>query len=124
MSRKVLYVDDYSTTLLMEQLLFAKPTDYNLITARDGWGAIQKAVSERPDLILMDGILPNMDACREMSKIQELQRVPIFLITSGKQPPIIENGFASGSMDLAKPLNWRKLLEMVDIYLTTHSVNR
>ncbi|MGZ4874595.1 MAG: response regulator [Candidatus Angelobacter sp.] len=124
MSRKVLYVDDCSTTLLMEQLLFAKPTDYNLITARDGWEAIQKAVSERPDLILMDGILPNMDACREMSKIQKLQRVPIFLITSGKQPPNIENGFAGGGVDLAEPLNWRKLLEMVDTYLTSHSVNR
>ncbi|HLK07004.1 MAG TPA: response regulator [Candidatus Angelobacter sp.] len=124
MSRKVLYVDDYSTTLLMKQLLFAKPTNYNLVTARDGWEAIQKAVSEQPDLILMDGIQPNMDACREMSKIQKLQRVPIFLITNGNKLSNIENRFAIGARDTAQPLNWRKLLEMVDIYLTSHSVNR
>jgi twitching motility two-component system response regulator PilH len=124
MSRKVLYVDDYSTTLLMQQLLFAKPTNYNLTTARDGWEAIQKAVAERPDLILMDGNLPNMDVCREMSKIQNLHHVPIFLITRGNQLSNIENRFTSGTMDLAKPLNWRKLLEMVDTYLTSHSVNR
>lgn len=125
MSRKILFVDDCSTTLLMEQVLFAKHTHYNLIKARDGWEAIQKAVAERPDLILMDGSLPNMDACREMSQIQNLQRVPIFLVTSGNQSSNIENGFAGGHNDnLAKPLNWRDLLEMVDTYLTSHSVNR
>lgn len=124
MSRKVLYVDDYSTTLLMEQLLFAKPTNYNITTARDGWEAIQKAVSDRPDLILMDKILPNIDACREMSRIQKLQHVPVFLVTSGNKLSNIENRFASDTVEMANPLNWRKLLEMVDTYLTSHSVNR
>lgn len=124
MNRKILFVDDCSTTLLLEQAVLARRANYNLIRARDGWEAIQKAVAERPDLILMDGILPNMDACREMRKIQELQRVPILLVTRVGGPSNIE-GFADGHNDgLAKPLNWRALLEMVDTYLTSHSVNR
>jgi DNA-binding response OmpR family regulator len=125
MSRKILFVDDCSTTLLLEQVAFARRADYNLIRARDGWEAIQKAVIERPDLILMDGILPNMNACHEMRKIQELQHVPILLVTRVGGPSNIENGLASErNDDLAKPLNWRDLLEMVNTYLTSHSVTR
>jgi CheY-like chemotaxis protein len=125
MSRKILFVNDCSTTLLMEQVLFAKRTDYNLIRARDGWDAIQKAVAERPDLILMDGILPNMNACREIRKIQDLQHVPILTVTSVGGPLNIENGFASEhNEDLSKPLNWRNLLEMVDTYLASRRVSQ
>jgi DNA-binding response OmpR family regulator len=125
MSRKILFVDDCSTTLLLEHVVFARRADYNLIRARDGEEAIQKAVTEQPDLILMDGILPNMNACREMRKIQELQRVPILLVTRVGGPSNIENGLASErNDDLAKPLNWRDLLEMVNTYLTRHSVTR
>jgi len=125
MSRKILFVDDCSTTLLLEHVVFARHADCNLIRARDGEEAIQKAVTEQPDLILMDGTLPNMNACREMRKIQELQRVPILLVTRVGGPSNIENGLASErNDDLAKPLNWRDLLEMVNTYLTRHSVTR
>ncbi|HEX9254810.1 MAG TPA: response regulator [Candidatus Angelobacter sp.] len=124
MSRKILFVDDCSTTLLMEQVLFAKRTDYNLTTARDGREAIQKAIVDPPDLILMDATLPNMDACREMRKIPELQRIPILLVSNGGEPSNIEDGFASGKVDRGKPLNWHGLFEMVNTYLTSHSVNR
>lgn len=108
----------------MQQVLFAKHTDYSLITARDGREAIQMAVADPPDLILMDATLPNMDACRKMSKIPELQRIPILLVTAGGEPSNIENGFASGDSDMGKPLNWHGLFDMVDTYLTSHSVNR
>jgi CheY-like chemotaxis protein len=124
MSRRILFVDDCSTTLLMEQVLFAKRTDYNLTTARDGREAIQKAIADPPDLILMDATLPNVDACREMRNIPELQRIPILLISNGGEPSNTENGFASRNDDLGKPLNWHGLFEMVNTYLTSHSVNR
>ena len=125
MSRKILFVDGCSATLLMKQMVFARRADYNLIRACDGWEAIQKAVVERPDLILMDGILPNMDVCREMRKIQQLQRVPILLVSRVEGPSNIENDFADGPNDnLAKPLNWRDLYEMVNTYLASHGVNR
>ena len=124
MSRKILFVDDCSTSLLMAQVLFAKGTDYNLITARDGREAIQRAVADPPDLILMDATLPNIDTCHEMRKVPELQRVPIILVSNGGEPSNIENGRASGNNDLGKPPNWHGLFERVTTYLTSHSVNR
>lgn len=109
----------------MEQVLLANCTDCNLIRARHGWEAVQKAAAEQPDLILMDGTLPNMDACREIRKMQNLQRVPILMVTSFGGPPNIENGFANGySDDPATSLKWRGLLDMVNTYLASRSVNR
>lgn len=121
MNPKILLVDDSSTTLLMEQMLFDRYTKYNLVTARDGHEAIQKALAEEPDLILMDVVMPKMDgfdACREMRKLKKLQRVPIILVTSRGEPTNVEIGFASGCNDyLTKPINGRELLEMVNAYL-------
>jgi len=124
MSRKIVFVDDCSTTLLMEHVLFAKRTDYNLTTARDGREAIEKAIEDPPDLILMDATLPNIDACREMRKIPELQRIPILLVSNGGEPSNLENSFASDNVDRGKPLNWHGLFEMVNTYLTRNSVTR
>lgn len=105
----------------MEQMLFARYANYNLIVARDGREAIEKALAEQPDLILMDVIMPNMDgfnACREMRKMEKLRRVPIILVTSRGEPSNVENGFASGCNDyLTKPIDGPALLEMVSAYL-------
>ena len=108
----------------MEQVLLAKRTDYNLTTARDGREAIEKAIADPPDLILMDATPPNLDACREMRKVPELQRIPILLVSNGGLPSNIGNGFAGGNYDLGKPLNWHGLFEMVNTYLSSHRVNR
>ena len=125
MKYKILFVDDCSTSLLLEQMLLANCTDCNLIRARHGWEAVQKAASEQPDLILMDGTLPNVDACREIRKMQNLQGVPILMVTTFGGPPHIENGFASEHNDNpATSLKWRGLLEMVNTYLASHSVDR
>jgi CheY-like chemotaxis protein len=125
MKYKILFVDDCSTSLLMEQVLLANCTDCNLIRARHGREAVQKAQAEQPDLILMDGTLPNMDACRQIRKMENLQHVPILMVTTFGGPSNIENGFASGDNDnMAASLKWRGLLEMVDTYLASRSVNR
>lgn len=108
----------------MEHVLFAKRTNYNLTTARDGREAIAKAIEDPPDLILMDATLQNIDACREMRNIPELQRIPILLVSNGGEPSNIENGFASANVDRDKPLNWHGLFEMVNTYLTRNSVTR
>jgi CheY-like chemotaxis protein len=125
MKYKILFVDDCSTSLLMEQMLLANCTDCNVIRACHGRDAVQKAQAEQPDLILMDGTLPNMDTCRQIRKMENLQHVPILMVTTFGGPSNIENGFASGDNDnLAASLKWRGLLEMVDTYLASRSVNR
>ena len=125
MKYKILFVVDCSTNLLIEQVLLANCTDCTLIRARNGSEAIQKATAEQPDLILMDRTPGNLEACREIHKVQSLQRIPILMVSTFAGPPPVENGFASGhNNNPANSLKWRGLLDMVDTYLASHSVNR
>ncbi|HEY6348307.1 MAG TPA: response regulator [Candidatus Angelobacter sp.] len=120
--KKILLVDDSSTTLLMEEMLFREHTEYGLVLARDGEEAVQKAITEQPNLILMDVIMPKMngfEACREMRRHAALNRVPIIMVTSRGESCNVEQGFESGCNDyVTKPINGAELIEMVNGYLT------
>lgn len=121
MEKKILLVDDSSTTLLMEEMLFREHTKYELVLARDGEEAVQKAIAEQPNLILMDVIMPKMngfEACREMRKRAELNRVPIIMVTSRGESCNVEHGFESGCNDyVTKPINGVELIQIVNGYL-------
>ncbi len=121
MEQKILLVDDSSTTLLMEEMLFRQHTNYELVLARNGEEAVQTAIAETPSLVLMDVIMPKMDgfaACREMRKHASLKRVPIIMVTSRGESCNVEEGFESGCNDyVTKPINGAELVEIVNGYL-------
>jgi DNA-binding response OmpR family regulator len=121
LEKKILLVDDSSTTLLMEEMLFREHTNYQLVLARNGEEAVQTAIAEHPSLILMDVIMPKMDgfaACREMRKHASLKRVPIIMVTSRGEAGNVEEGFESGCNDyVTKPINGAELIEIVNGYL-------
>jgi CheY-like chemotaxis protein len=105
----------------MEEMLLKKYTNIEVVLARDGKEAVATALSEEPDLILMDVIMPKMDgfaACREMRRHEKLQAVPIILVTSRGEPDNVEKGFESGCNDyLTKPVDSNELIQMVNGYL-------
>ncbi len=121
MSVKVLLVDDSNTALLMGETVIKKHTPYEVLTARDGEEAVQKAVADKPDLILMDVVMPKMDgfaACREIRKQEGLRSVPIVMVTSRDEPTNVEMGYRSGcDAYLTKPLSAHELLDMVNMLL-------
>src|SRR5262245_32093989 len=57
--KKILLVDDSKTVLMMEQMILSKSA-YEIVTASDGRQAVEKAKERRPDIILMDVMMPNM----------------------------------------------------------------
>ena len=122
MVAKILLVDDSSTTLLMEEMLFKQAAKYDVVTARNGKEAVAKALSEKPDLILLDIVMPIMngfEACREIRKHEPLRRVPIILVTSRGELGNVETGFECGCNDyVTKPIRPGELLELVDGYLS------
>jgi len=119
--KKILLVDDSSTTLLIEELVLREHTQYGLVTARDGEEAVEKAIAEQPNLILMDVIMPRMngfEACREMRKHEALRKVPIIMVTSRGESCNVEQGFESGCSDyVTKPINGAELVAIVNGYL-------
>ena len=121
MPPKILIVDDSNTTLLMEEMLLKKYTNFDVVLARDGQEAVRKALAEQPSLILMDVVMPKMGgfaACREMRRQEKLRDVPIILVTSRGEPDYVETGFECGCNDyLTKPIDSNELIQMVNGYL-------
>ena len=118
--KKILIVDDSATTLMMEQMVLrAQP--YNIVTARNGKEAIERAVAERPDLILLDVVMPEMngfEACRQIRQQPATRTVPIIMVTTRGEEHSIETGFESGCSDyITKPINGAELLTKVRGYL-------
>ncbi len=111
--KRILLVDDSQTALMIEKMLLAKAS-YEVITARDGHEGVQKALSERPDLILMDVVMPTMtglQACRVLRSHDATRTTPIILVTTRGEPATVEEGFASGCNDyVTKPINGLELL--------------
>jgi DNA-binding response OmpR family regulator len=112
-TKKILLVDDSCTILMMEKMILAKEP-YTLITAADGEQAVAAAVTEHPDLILMDVVMPKMDgfaACRELRQRQETRSIPIVMVTTRGEDDNVEIGYQSGCSDyVTKPINAPELL--------------
>jgi DNA-binding response OmpR family regulator len=114
--KKILVVDDSRTALMMVTTILKK-TPYDLVTAHDGQHALEVAAAERPDLILMDVVMPRMtgfEACRELKRAEETKAIPVILVTTRGEEEHVEAGFECGCNDyVTKPVNAQELLTKV-----------
>ncbi|HWZ43330.1 MAG TPA: response regulator [Candidatus Saccharimonadales bacterium] len=119
--KKILLVDDSRTALMMECSMLENRTPYQCITAKDGAEALVKAREERPDLVLMDVVMPRMngfEACKKMREEPATRETPIILVTTRQEESYTEAGFASGCNDyITKPINTMELVELLQSYL-------
>lgn len=111
--KKVLLVDDSNTVLMMEKMILAKGP-YDVVTARDGVEGVAKAKSERPDAILLDVMMPNLDglsACAAIRAEPATAHIPIVMVTTRGEEINIETAFRNGANDyVTKPINGLELL--------------
>lgn len=118
--KKVLLVDDSPTSLFRSSVVVRRE-GHELLTATDGEEAVFVALSERPDLILMDVVMPNMDgleACRRLREQDETRATPIILVTSRGEEEAMVNGYESGCNEyVLKPVDARELVEKIRDYL-------
>lgn len=118
--KKILLVDDADTILMMERMILNKG-GYELITAKDGQEAVAKAVTERPDLILLDIVMPRMnglEALKQLRSQEETKAIPIMMVTTRGEEENMEAGFANGCDEyITKPLNGSEVLAKVRSYL-------
>lgn len=120
MRKKILLVDDSLTALMIEQTMLSRGP-YDLIVARDGQEAVERAVAERPDLILMDVVMPRMDgfeACKTLRSRDDTRAIPIILVTTRGEADSVEEGFESGCSDyITKPIDSLELLSKLANFL-------
>ncbi len=119
-SKKVLLVDD-SPTILMVARALLEGSSYDILSARSGQEGLETALAERPDLILMDVVMPGMDgfeACRRLRAMAETREIPIILVTTRSSPEHVERGYESGCNDyIIKPFDGDELRAKVQSLL-------
>ena len=120
-SKKVLLVDDSSTARLVTRMIFSQKSNYVLLSAVDGRDAVERARAEKPDLILMDVMMPRMtglEACRVLKQDKETSNIPVILLTTRGEESFVREGYESGCSDyLTKPVNDAELLDLLKAYL-------
>jgi CheY-like chemotaxis protein len=102
-------------------MLFADHESYVLTSACDGAEGVEKAIAERPDLILMDIEMPRMnglEACKLLKQNEATRGIPVILLTMRGEESYMRQGYASGCSDfLTKPVNEQKLVTLIQTYL-------
>jgi two-component system KDP operon response regulator KdpE len=114
MNETILVVDDQPRVVrLITEVL--KVVGYQVRSAGDGKTAIEMVALERPDLILLDILLPHgMDGYEICRRIREFSAVPIIMLTAKATEPDMLRGFDAGADDyLTKPFSAKELLARV-----------
>ncbi|MDH5662687.1 MAG: response regulator [Elusimicrobiota bacterium] len=109
---KILIIDDDPDALeTMSAILETR--DYQVFTALSGSEGIDKAVKEKPDLIIMDVMMPGLDGfatCKMIKENEETKDIPVILLTGKELVHDMEKVRAAGAKEfMIKPIDWDKL---------------
>ena len=124
----ILLVDDDLDFVAATKAVLESRHDYKVLTASDGVFGLAIARAERPDLIILDVLMPfedGFDTARELKTEPELSQIPIMMLTSfshrkGETDVSVAQGMELEAEDyLEKPVEPQELLRRVDKILHT-----
>jgi DNA-binding response OmpR family regulator len=112
----VLLVDDDED--LVQTLSFSLTQHgYTVATAKNGAEAMSMACDLRPQVVLLDIMMPNLDgltACRGIRNMEQTDRIPIIMLTAKGDVDTIKAAFEAGANDyMVKPFEIDKVLEKI-----------
>jgi|SRR5438552_232162 len=123
MPAKILIADDYEDNRELLRLLLAS-AKYDVLEASNGRDCLRLAISEQPDLILIDLSMPVLDGwglCNELKSNDRTAQIPCVAVTAhpeSDRSKAIERGF---NAYLTKPFRTVELLETVKLILEQHT---
>ena len=122
MSATVLVVDDNEDNVrIMTTILLGRGFEVRI--ARDGKAALASVQEQRPDLILLDVLMPGMDGMQVLDAIKANPRntaIPIVMVTAKTQDQDVLDGYRYGAeYYITKPFTSRQLLYAVNLVLGT-----
>jgi DNA-binding response OmpR family regulator len=113
---KVLVIDDEEYIQHILNFSFAAE-GYEVLTASDGEEGVSKARDEKPDVIVMDIMMPKMDgyeACKKLKSDPETKDIPVILLTAKGREADRKLGSEAGADDyVVKPFSPGRLIERV-----------
>jgi two-component system alkaline phosphatase synthesis response regulator PhoP len=116
MPKKILAVDDERHIVRLVEVNLQR-AGYDVVTAFDGREALEKVQSERPDLIVLDVMMPYMDGFEVLKRLKQdpvTAQIPVIMLTAKAQDADVFRGWQSGvDCYLTKPFNPMELLTFV-----------
>ena len=123
MTARILIVDDVPANLsaLSDTL---EPEGYQILVARSGEQALETAARARPDLILLDVMMPGMngyETCRRLHAGEATRGIPVIFLTVHDEVEKVVEGFRAGGVDyVGKPFQTEELLSRIQTHLKIH----
>jgi len=115
-TKKILVIDDQKENLfILEDRLDLE--GFKVITAYNGLSGIELAKEHKPDLVLLDIMMPEIsgfEVCRELTNNEITKNIPVIILTALSNAEDTEKGFAAGAFDfIKKPFNRIELLARI-----------
>ncbi|MCE2927972.1 MAG: PleD family two-component system response regulator [Rickettsiales bacterium] len=108
MTAQILVVDDVPANIKLLEAKLASEY-YDVIAAKDGFEAIRETKEKKPDLVLLDVMMPGMDGfetCKKLKEDPEISHIPVVMVTALSDKADRLKGLEAGADDfLTKPIN-------------------
>ena len=120
MAIRVLAIDDEDDILRLIEIKLTK-AGFEVLTARDGQQALERALAEKPDLMLVDVMMPRRDGYSVVSEVKQrlgAEAPIIILLTARGQETDVVQGLTNGADDyIIKPFSPRELIARINVVL-------
>lgn len=114
---KILVVEDEESLLMLERILLSSK-GYSVTGVMDGKAAIEEIAANRPDLVILDIMLPEMDGfevCRQIKDNPETNTIPVVMLTAKKSNQDVTRGMQVGAdAYITKPFKSAKVIEVIE----------
>jgi len=124
---KILLVDDVPANLSVLTSAL-EPQGYEVFAAPSGTIALQIATKAKPDLILLDIMMPELDGletCRRLKQNETTREIPVIFITARAELESVVEGFRAGGVDyVVKPFQTEEVLSRVQTHLRLNRLTR
>ncbi len=114
---RILVVEDEESLLKLESILLSSK-GYNVTGVMDGKSALEEVMANRPDLVILDIMLPEMDGfevCRRIKENPATSSIPVVMLTAKKNSQDVARGTEVGANAyLTKPFKSAKVIEVIE----------
>jgi len=116
--KRILYVEDNPSNLQLMEELLGTIGNFAMTSAANGPLALQMVKEDRPDLILLDINLPEMDGFEVLQRLQndaDTREIPVIAVTAAAMPAEVERGLSAGFKEyITKPIDIATVLRAIE----------
>ncbi|NQU44128.1 response regulator [bacterium] len=114
---RILVADDEEDIKIVLKM-YLETVGYDVITAYDGLDTMERVKEEKPDLVLLDIMMPVIDGIevlRQMKADEETRHIPVVMLTAASRSEMLAKAMKAGAVDyIAKPFEPEQVQEAID----------